>query len=102
MQIENNNKNKAALEDVRLGLRFRNIRPTVRTVMQEFNLGQRKATEILHDLVQEGVLLQDPETRRFRMKPHDDAIEKTALEIRELTRLTLARYAERARKRELS
>ena len=102
MQIENTNKNKASVEDVRLGLKFRNIRPTVRNVMQEFSLGQRRATQILHELVLEGVLLQDEETRRFRLKPDDDAIEQTSLEIRELTRLTLARYAEQARKRELS
>ena len=102
MQIENTNKNKASVEDVRLGLKFRNIRPTVRNVMQEFSLGHRRATQILHDLVIEGVLLQDEETRRFRLRPDDDAIEQTSLEIRELTRLTLERYAEQARKRELS
>jgi|MDSW01.2.fsa_nt_gb DNA-binding IclR family transcriptional regulator len=102
MQIEYTSRNKASVEDVRFGLQFRNIRPTVRNVMQEFSLGQRRATEILHELVVEGILLQDEETRRFRLKPDDDAIEQTSMEIRELTRLTLARYAEQARKRELS
>tara|TARA_B100000405_G_C16497991_1_gene342663 strand:- start:256 stop:564 length:309 start_codon:yes stop_codon:yes gene_type:complete len=102
MQIEYTTKNKASVEDVRLGLQFRNIRPTVRNVMQEFSLGQRRATQILHELVIEGVLLQDEETRRFRLKPDDDAIEQTSLEIRELTRLTLERYAAQARKREIS
>ena len=102
MQIENTNKNKASLEDVRLGLQFRKIRPSVRTIMQEFSLGQRRATQILHALVEEGLLLQDAETRRFRLKPDDNAIEQTSLEIRELTRLTLERYAEKARKRDLS
>ena len=102
MQIEYTSKNKASVEDVRFGLQFRNIRPTVRNIMQEFSLGQRRATEILHELVVEGILLQDEETRRFRLKPDDDAIEQTSMEIRELTRLTLARYAEQARKRELS
>ena len=101
MQIENTNKNKASLEDVRLGLQFRKIRPSVRTIMQEFSLGQRRA-QILHALVEEGLLLQDAETRRFRLKPDDNAIEQTSLEIRELTRLTLERYAEKARKRDLS
>ena len=102
MQIEYTSKTKASVEDVRFGLQFRNIRPTVRNIMQEFSLGQRRATEILHELVVEGILLQDEETRRFRLKPDDDAIEQTSMEIRELTRLTLARYAEQARKRELS
>ena len=69
MQIEYTTKNKASVEDVRLGLQFRNIRPTVRNVMQEFSLGQRRATQILHELVEEGILLQDEETRRFRLKP---------------------------------
>ena len=48
MQIENTNKNKASLEDVRLGLQFRKIRPSVRTIMQEFSLGQRRAQILTH------------------------------------------------------
>ena len=102
MQIEYSPKNKASVEDVRLGLQFRNIRPTVRNIMQEFSIGQRRAAQILHALVQEGILTQDEETKRFRLTPDDAAIEQTSMEIRELTRLTLEKYAEKARKHELS
>jgi DNA-binding IclR family transcriptional regulator len=102
MQIEYTPKNKASLEDVRLGLQFRNIRPTVRNIMQEFSIGQRRAAQMLHALVQEGTLTQDEETKRFSLKPDDAAIQKTSLNIRELTRLTLERYAQKSRKREIS
>lgn len=102
MQIEYTPKNKASVEDVRLGLQFRNIRPTVRNVMQEFSIGQRRAAQMLHALVQEGTLTQDEETKRFSLKPDDAAIQKTSLNIRELTRLTLERYAQKSRKREIS
>ena len=81
MQIEYRPKNKASVEDVRLGLQFRNIRPTVRNIMQEFSIGQRRATQILHALVQEGILTQNEETKRFRLKPDDAAIEQTSMEI---------------------
>ena len=102
MQIEYSPKNKASVEDVRLGLQFRNIRPTVRNIMQEFSIGQRRAAQILHDLVEEGTLTQDEETKRFSLKPDDAAIRQASEEIRELTRLTLERYAQKARKRDLS
>ena len=102
MQIEYTPKNKASVEDVSFGLRFRNIRPTVRNIMQEFSVGQRRAAQILHSLVEEGILNQDEETKRFSLKPDDAAIRQTSEEIRELTRLTLEKCAQKARKRELS
>ena len=102
MQIEYTPKNKASVEDVRLGLQFRNIRPTVRNIMQEFSIGQRRAAQMLHALVEEGTLTQDEETKRFSLKPDDAAIRQASEEIRELTRLTLERYAQKARKRDLS
>ena len=52
--------------------------------------------------MEEGILNQDEETKRFSLKPDDAAIRQTSEEIRELTRLTLEKYAQKARKRELS
>lgn len=102
MQIEFPSENEASLGEVGFAIEHRQIRPTIRTVMQTFALGQRRASELLHELVEEGLLVQDNDTKRFRLKPDDHAIERTSVEIKELTRLTLERFAERARNRELS